>query len=72
MSNIKFIQGIPGDEDEIITDPSATHLVIFDKMLGDKEKLSYGLQEKDIIEMQVCSTSHKIFFNNVNLLAPSV
>ena len=66
-SNIKFIQGIPDDEDEIVTDPSATHLVI--KM---KKKLCYGLQEKDIIEMQVWCTSHKIYFNKVNLLAPSV
>ena len=43
-------------------------------MLGDKdeEKLSYGLQEKDIIEMQVWCTSHIIYFNKVNLLAPSV
>ena len=37
-SNIKFIQGIPDDEDEIVTDPSATHLVIFDDMLGDKDE----------------------------------
>ena len=29
-SNIKFIQGISDDEDEIVTDPSATHLVISD------------------------------------------
>ena len=35
-SNIKFIQGIPDNEDEIVTDPIATHLVIFDDMLGDK------------------------------------
>ena len=35
---IKFIQGIPDDEDEIVTDPSATHLVIFDDMLGDKDE----------------------------------
>ena len=43
-SNIKFIQGIPDDEDEIVTDPSATHLVIFDDMLGDKdeEKIKLG------------------------------
>ena len=33
-SIIKFIQGIPDDEDEIV---SATHLVIFDNMLGDKD-----------------------------------
>ena len=30
--NIKFIQGTPNDENEIVTDPSATHLVIFDDM----------------------------------------
>ena len=34
-SNIKFIQGIPDDEDEIV---SAMHLVIFDNMLGDKDE----------------------------------
>ena len=58
----------------IVTDPSVTHLVIFDDMLGDKdeEKLSCGLQESDIIEMQVWCTSHKTYFNKVNLLAPSV
>ena len=37
-SNLKFIQGIPDDEDEIVTDPSATHLLIFDDMLGDKDE----------------------------------
>ena len=26
------------NEDEIVTDPSATHLVIFDDMLGDKDE----------------------------------
>ena len=36
--NIKFIQGISDDEDEIVTDTSATHLVIFDEMLGDKDE----------------------------------
>ena len=58
----------------IVTDPSVTHLVIFYDMLGDKdeEKLSCGLHESDIIEMQVWCTSHKTYFNKVNLLAPSV
>ena len=37
-SNIKFIQGISDDEDEIVTDTSATHLVIFDEILGDKDE----------------------------------
>ena len=36
--NIKFIQGTPDDEDEFVTDLSATHLVIFDDMLGDKDE----------------------------------
>ena len=72
-SNIKFIQSILDDEDEIVTDYSATHLVIFDDMLGDKDEDKInGLQENDIIEMQVWCTSHKIYFNKVNLLAPSV
>lgn len=35
---IKFIQGIPDDEDEIVTDASVPHLVIFDDMLGDKDE----------------------------------
>ena len=67
-SNIKFIQGIPDDEDEIVTEPSATHLVIFDDMLGDKdeEKIKLWFTRKG-----VC-TSLKIYFNKVNLLAPSV
>ena len=33
-----FIQGIPDDKDEIVTDPSETHLVMFDDMLGDKDE----------------------------------
>ena len=37
-SNIKFIHGIPDDEDEIASDTSAPHLVIFDDMLGDKDE----------------------------------
>ena len=37
-SNIKFIQGNLDDEDEIVTDPSATHMVIFDDMLEDKDE----------------------------------
>ena len=73
-SNIKFIQGNPDDEDEIVTDPCATHLVIFDDMfeIKMKKKISCGLLEKDIIETQVWCTSLKIYFNKVNLLAPSV
>ena len=37
-SNIKFVHGIPDDEDEIVSDTSAPHLVIFDDMLGDKDE----------------------------------
>ena len=37
-STIKFIHGIPDDEDEIVSDTSAPHLVIFDDMLGDKDE----------------------------------
>ena len=35
---IKFILGNPDDEDDIVTDTSAPHLVIFDDMLGDKDE----------------------------------
>ena len=36
--NLKFIHGITDDEDEIVSDTSAPHLVIFDDMLGDKDE----------------------------------
>ena len=36
-SKIKFVLGIPDDEDDIVTDVSVPHLVIFDDMLGDKD-----------------------------------
>ena len=35
---IKFVLGIPDDEDDIVTDFSVPHLVIFDDMLGDKDE----------------------------------
>lgn len=37
-SNIKFIQGIPSDDEEIVSDTSETHLLVFDDMLGDKDE----------------------------------
>lgn len=37
-SNIKFLSGIPNDDDEIVSDPSYSHLVVFDDMLGDKDE----------------------------------
>ena len=37
-SKIKFILGIPDDEDDMVTDTSVPHLVIFDDMLGDKDE----------------------------------
>ena len=74
-SKIKFVLGIPDDEDDIVTDVSVPHLVIFDDMLGDKDEekiLSCGLQEKDIIEMQVWSTLHKTCFSKAKHLAQLV
>ena len=35
---IKFIEGIPDDENEIVSDVSIPHLVIFDDMLGEKDE----------------------------------
>lgn len=35
---IKFIQGIPEDDDEIVGDTALPHLVIFDDMLGEKDE----------------------------------
>ena len=73
-SNIKFIQGIPDDEDEIVTDPSATHLVIFDDMLGDKdeEKIKLWFTRKGHHRNASVVYITQIYFNKVNLLAPSV
>ena len=47
-STIKFIHGILDDEDEIVSDTSTPHLVIFDDMLGDKdeEKIKLGFTRK--------------------------
>ena len=36
--SITFVQGIPDDDDELISDPSKAHLIIFDDMLGDKDE----------------------------------
>ena len=71
---IKFVEGIPMDENEIVSDVTIPHLIVFDDMLGEKDekKLNFGLQEKDIIVMQVLYTSHKICFNNQNQVEPSV
>lgn len=35
---IKFIEGIPDDEDEIVNDTTTPHLVVFDDMLGEKDE----------------------------------
>lgn len=37
-SFIKFVNGIPDDEEEIVSDTSIPHLVVFDDMLGDKDE----------------------------------
>ena len=33
---LKFIEGIPDDENEIVSDVDTSHLVVFDDMLGGK------------------------------------
>lgn len=35
---IKFIEGIPDDENEIVSDTTIPHLLVFDDMLGDKDE----------------------------------
>ena len=35
---IKFVEGIPVDENEIVSDVSVPHLTIFNDMLGEKDK----------------------------------
>ena len=35
---IKFLEGIPEDENEIVSDISIPHLVVFDDMLGEKDE----------------------------------
>lgn len=37
-SYIKFVSGIPEDDEEIVSDTSIPHLVVFDDMLGDKDE----------------------------------
>ena len=36
--NIRFILGIPNDDDDIVTDTSETHLIVVGDMLGDKDE----------------------------------
>lgn len=36
--SIRFIQGIPDEDEEIVEDTSIPHLIIFDDMLGDKDE----------------------------------
>ena len=35
---IKFVEGIPMDENEIVSDVSIPHLIVFDDMLGEKDE----------------------------------
>ena len=35
---ITFVQGIPEDEEELVSDVNVPHLLIFDDMLGEKEE----------------------------------
>lgn len=37
-TQIKFIEGIPDDDDEIVSDTTLPHLVVFDDMLGEKDE----------------------------------
>ena len=71
---IKFVEEIPMDENEIVSDVSIPHLIVFDDMLGEKdeEKIKLWFTKKDIIVMQVLYTSHKICFNNPNQVVLSV
>ena len=34
---LKFVEGIPVDENEIVSDVSVPHLIVFDDMLGEKD-----------------------------------
>jgi len=38
VPSIRFLEGIPDDDGEIVTDMSVPHLVVFDDMLGDKDE----------------------------------
>ena len=35
---IKFVEGIPMDENEIVNDVTVSHLIVFDDMLGEKDE----------------------------------
>ena len=71
---IKFVEEIPMDENEIVSDVSVPHLIVFDDMLGEKDEETNELwfTRKDIIVMQVSYTSHKICFNNQKQVEPFV
>ena len=38
QEKIRFIEGIPDDDEELVSDNSIPHLVIFDDMLGEKDE----------------------------------
>ena len=73
-SKIKFILGIPDDEDDIVTDVSVPHLVIFDDMLGDKdeEKIKLWFTRKGHHRNAMWSTLHKTCFSKAKHLAQLV
>ena len=45
---IKYVEGIPMDENEIVSDVSVPHLIVFDDMLGEKdeEKIKLWFRKK--------------------------
>ena len=73
-SNIKLIHGNPDDEDEIVSDTSAPHLVIIDDMLGgkDEEKIKLWFTRKGHHRTATVVYITQIYFSKVKHLAPLV
>ena len=72
---IKFVEGIPMDENEIVSDVSIPHLIVFDDMLGEKdeEKIKLWFTRKGHHRnASVICILHKICFNNPNQAVLSV
>ena len=45
---IKFVEGIPMDENEIVSDVTVPHLIVFDDMLGEKDMFQQSKSSRTI------------------------
>ena len=76
-SNIKFIQGIPDDEDEIVTDPSATHFQnLFQQSKSSRtiilnaHYLVLFQSPRDKMQIKVLAINFKLHIRYMHLMMP--